>query len=34
MYPQLDAFLEVKNRVDPEHIVTSDLARRLNLVGA
>ena len=34
MYPQLDAFLQVKNRVDPEHQLTSDLARRLDLVGA
>ena len=34
MYPKLDAFLEVKNRVDPEHQLTSDLARRLDLVGA
>jgi decaprenylphospho-beta-D-ribofuranose 2-oxidase len=34
MYPRLDMFLDVKNRVDPEHILTSDLARRLDLVGA
>lgn len=34
MYPELDAFREVKNRVDPEHTMTSDLARRLELVGA
>jgi decaprenylphospho-beta-D-ribofuranose 2-oxidase len=33
MYPDLDAFLAVKNRVDPEHQLTSDLARRLHLVG-
>ena len=33
MYPRLDAFLAVKSRVDPEHVLTSDLARRLNLVG-
>jgi decaprenylphospho-beta-D-ribofuranose 2-oxidase len=33
MYPDLDAFLAVKNRVDPEHRLTSDLARRLHLVG-
>jgi decaprenylphospho-beta-D-ribofuranose 2-oxidase len=33
MYPRLDMFLDVKNRVDPEHILTSDLARRLDLVG-
>jgi decaprenylphospho-beta-D-ribofuranose 2-oxidase len=34
MYPRLDEFLAVKNRVDPEHVLTSDLARRLDLVGA
>jgi decaprenylphospho-beta-D-ribofuranose 2-oxidase len=33
MYPRLDTFLDVKNRVDPEHVLTSDLARRLDLVG-
>jgi decaprenylphospho-beta-D-ribofuranose 2-oxidase len=33
MYPDLDAFLEVKNRVDPDHRMSSDLARRLQLVG-
>jgi decaprenylphospho-beta-D-ribofuranose 2-oxidase len=33
MYPRLDDFLEIKSRVDPEHVMTSDLARRLNLVG-
>jgi decaprenylphospho-beta-D-ribofuranose 2-oxidase len=33
MYPRLDEFLELKNRVDPEHRLTSDLARRLHLVG-
>jgi decaprenylphospho-beta-D-ribofuranose 2-oxidase len=33
MYPRLDEFLEVKNRVDPHHQMTSDLARRLQLVG-
>jgi decaprenylphospho-beta-D-ribofuranose 2-oxidase len=33
MYPRLDAFREVKDRVDPEHQMTSDLARRLDLVG-
>ena len=33
MYPQLDAFLAVKDRVDPEHRLSSDLARRLHLVG-
>ena len=34
MYPNLDAFLDVKKRVDPEQRLTSDLARRLNLVGS
>jgi decaprenylphospho-beta-D-ribofuranose 2-oxidase len=34
MYPGLDAFNAVKDRVDPEHKMTSDLARRLNLVSA
>jgi decaprenylphospho-beta-D-ribofuranose 2-oxidase len=33
MYPDLDKFLEVKNRVDPEQRLMSDLARRLDLVG-
>lgn len=33
MYPDLDAFLAVKQRVDPEHRLVSDLARRLDLVG-
>jgi decaprenylphospho-beta-D-ribofuranose 2-oxidase len=33
MYPRLDEFLAVKDRVDPEHVLTSDLARRLELVG-
>ncbi len=33
MYPRLDEFLEAKNRVDPEHKMVSDLARRLHLVG-
>ncbi|MBW4079693.1 MAG: decaprenylphosphoryl-beta-D-ribose oxidase, partial [Acidobacteria bacterium] len=34
MYPRLDEFLDVKRRVDPEGRLTSDLARRLNLVGS
>jgi decaprenylphospho-beta-D-ribofuranose 2-oxidase len=34
MYPELGTFLEVKDRVDPEHILTSDLARRLDMTGA
>ena len=33
MYPRLDEFLEVKRRVDPEQRLSSDLARRLHLVG-
>ncbi|HUX04315.1 MAG TPA: FAD-binding oxidoreductase [Acidimicrobiales bacterium] len=33
MYPRLADFLEVKDRVDPERRLTSDLARRLHLVG-
>ena len=33
MYPNLDEFLAVKDRVDPRHQLTSDLARRLHLVG-
>jgi decaprenylphospho-beta-D-ribofuranose 2-oxidase len=33
MYPRLDEFLAVKRRVDPENQMTSDLARRLQLVG-
>lgn len=33
MYPRLKEFLAVKMRVDPEHVMTSDLARRLDLVG-
>lgn len=34
MYPRLDEFLGVKARVDPKHQLTSDLARRLDLVGS
>ncbi|HEY5437328.1 MAG TPA: FAD-binding oxidoreductase [Acidimicrobiales bacterium] len=33
MYPRLHEFLDVKNRVDPDHRLTSDLARRLQLSG-
>ena len=33
MYPRLGDFLAVKARVDPEHHMASDLARRLALVG-
>lgn len=34
MYPRLDEFLLVKSTVDPHDQLTSDLARRLGLVGA
>jgi decaprenylphospho-beta-D-ribofuranose 2-oxidase len=34
MYPRLDDLLRVKRRVDPEGKLTSDLARRLDLVSA
>lgn len=33
MYPRIDEFLAIKERVDPRHQLTSDLARRLQLVG-
>lgn len=33
MYPRLTQFLDVKNRIDPQHQLASDLARRLHLVG-
>jgi decaprenylphospho-beta-D-ribofuranose 2-oxidase len=33
MYPRLEEFLDVKYRVDPHHQMSSDLARRLQLVG-
>ena len=33
MYPRLEEFLRVKSRVDPRGQLTSDLARRLGLVG-
>ncbi|MCU1362978.1 MAG: FAD/FMN-dependent dehydrogenase [Acidimicrobiaceae bacterium] len=33
MYPRLDEFLRVKSSVDPRGQLTSDLARRLGLVG-
>ena len=33
MYPRLDRFLKVKSHVDPKGQLTSDLARRLGLVG-
>jgi decaprenylphospho-beta-D-ribofuranose 2-oxidase len=31
MYPRLDEFLNVKNRVDPEGRLISDLSRRLHI---
>jgi decaprenylphospho-beta-D-ribofuranose 2-oxidase len=31
MYPQLDAFRTVRERIDPDGVFTSDLARRLSL---
>ena len=34
MYPELPEWLEIKQRVDPENRFTSDLGRRLGLVGA
>jgi decaprenylphospho-beta-D-ribofuranose 2-oxidase len=33
MYPKLDEFLAIKHRVDPDQQLSSDLARRLRLVG-
>jgi decaprenylphospho-beta-D-ribofuranose 2-oxidase len=33
MYPRRNEFLELKDRIDPEHRLSSDLARRLDLVG-
>jgi decaprenylphospho-beta-D-ribofuranose 2-oxidase len=33
MYPRLDEFLQIKSRIDPKDQLTSDLARRLGLVG-
>jgi decaprenylphospho-beta-D-ribofuranose 2-oxidase len=33
MYPELDRWRAVKARVDPDGVLTSDLARRLGLVG-
>jgi len=31
MYPELDRWLAVKDRVDPDHVLQSDLGRRLGL---
>lgn len=33
MYPRLQEFRALKDRIDPEHKLTNDLARRLRLVG-
>ena len=33
MYPRLDEFLAIKSELDPDQQLTSDLARRLDLVG-
>jgi decaprenylphospho-beta-D-ribofuranose 2-oxidase len=33
MYPRLSEFVAIKHRVDPKNQLTSDLARRLDLVG-
>lgn len=33
MYPRLEEFLALKHRIDPDNNLTSDLARRLHLVG-
>ncbi len=33
MYPDLDAFRELRARIDPSGVLQSDLARRLGLVG-
>ena len=32
MYPRLEEFLDLKARIDPKHQLTSDLARRLDLL--
>jgi len=33
MYPELDRWRQVRHRVDPHGVLSSDLARRLGLVG-
>jgi decaprenylphospho-beta-D-ribofuranose 2-oxidase len=33
MYPQLPRWREIRERLDPEHLMTSDLSRRLRLAG-
>ena len=32
MYPRLDEWREVREQVDPDHVMQSDLARRLRLL--
>ena len=32
MYPRIDEWLDVRRRIDPEHVFVSDMARRLELV--
>jgi decaprenylphospho-beta-D-ribofuranose 2-oxidase len=33
MYPELDRWREIRERLDPNHVMRSDLARRLDLTG-
>jgi decaprenylphospho-beta-D-ribofuranose 2-oxidase len=33
MYPQLDRWREIRERMDPRHVFVSDLARRIGLLG-
>jgi decaprenylphospho-beta-D-ribofuranose 2-oxidase len=33
MYPRLDEWRAVRDRLDPDRRLASDLARRLNLLG-
>jgi hypothetical protein len=34
MYPRLDEWRAARRRVDPDGVLSSDLARRLRLLGA